>query len=181
LPISDRRGCCTSRQNSGLFRDRNYIDANGNPAELLEKRFVFVGTRLAGLNDQIYSPVHGYLPGVYKHAVATANLTDTAMNDQTIYATVPRPWVLGVLVVVTYVLIEAVKEFSGGLPRRKLIIVAAVLGAFLAWLAIIFLWDWPMSLVLTVFGYYFTSVLFVKAAGSWSPSIQTAAPEEPKP
>jgi CHASE2 domain-containing sensor protein len=149
-----------------LFRDRNYIDANGNPAELLEKRFVFVGTRLAGLNDQIYSPVHGYLPGVYKHAVATANLTDTAMKNRTSYPAVPRPWLLGVLVVITYVLIEAVKEFSGGLPRRNLIIGAAFLTAFFAWVAIICVWKWPGSLVLTVLGYYAGAVLFVRASGS---------------
>ncbi len=164
-----------------LFRDRIYIAANGNPAELLKGRFVFVGTRLAGLNDQVYSPVHGYLPGVYKHAVATAKLTDTAMKNLTSYPTAPRPWLLGALVVVTYVLIEAVKEFSGGLPRRNLVVVAAFLTALLAWGVIIYFWEWPVSLVVTVLGYYAGAVLFVRAAGSWSPSVQPAAPEDLKP
>jgi hypothetical protein len=92
-----------------LFRDRNYIAAHGNPAALLAGRFVFVGTRLAALNDQIFSPVHGYLPGVYQHALATDNLITYGAN----YPTVPRPWLLGVMVVITYAVIELVKELSG--------------------------------------------------------------------
>jgi len=39
-----------------LFRDRKYIAEHGNPADLLRDRFVFVGTELAGLNDEVFSP-----------------------------------------------------------------------------------------------------------------------------
>ncbi len=144
-----------------LFRDRNYIAANGNPAALLAGRFVFVGARLAGLNDQIFSPVHGYLPGVYKHAVATDNLISYGAN----YPTIPRPWLLGVIVVITYALIEAVKELSGGLARRRQIIGLATLVCLATWSVIIFVLQWPPSLILAVFAYYAGGVLFIEAAG----------------
>jgi CHASE2 domain-containing sensor protein len=152
-----------------LFRDRTYIAANGNPAALLAERFVFVGTRLAGLNDQIFSPVHGYLPGVYKHAVATDNLISYGAN----YPTIPRPWLLGVIVVITYALIEAVKELSGGSGRRRLIIGLVTLVCLATWVAIIFVLRWPPSLLLAVFGYYAGSVLFMEAAGPRLPRSRT--------
>ena len=102
-----------------LFRDRKYIAEHGNPADLLRGRFVFVGTELAGLNDEVFSPVHGYLPGVYKHAVAADNLL-SHLKDRTDYPTVPRPWLLGTMVVITYLVIETFKECSDGLPDYKL-------------------------------------------------------------
>jgi hypothetical protein len=143
-----------------LSRDRDYVAANGNPASLLNGRFVFVGTRLAGLNDQIYSPVHGYLPGVYKHAVATDNLISYGEN----YPTLPRSWQLGVALAITYGLIEAIKEFSSGMLRRRLIFGTSVLASLATWSALVLVLNWPPSLILAVFGYYAGSVLFIEAA-----------------
>ena len=151
-----------------LFRDRKYIAEHGNPADLLRGRFVFVGTELAGLNDEVFSPVHGYLPGVYKHAVAADNLL-SHLKDRTDYPTVPRPWLLGTMVVITYLVIETFKECSGGLPGYKLTfwrltlevpkpaVAAAAVGA-LFWLGWIYWWKWPLSLLFAVFGYYLSGV-----------------------
>jgi CHASE2 domain-containing sensor protein len=161
-----------------LFRDQNYIAQHGNPASLLDGKFVFVGTDLAGLNDAVFSPVHGYLPGVYKHAVATDNLLSymqdmaddpTVMKEVAPYPTVPRPWLLGSMVVITYFLIEAVREFTQGMARRKLILCLAALIVLATWGAFIYYWRWPWSLMLTVFGYYAGGVAILEAARFLSP------------
>jgi CHASE2 domain-containing sensor protein len=166
-----------------LFRDRNYIAQHGNPAALLAGKFVFVGTDLAGLNDVVFSPVHGYLPGVYKHAVATDNLLSymqdkaddpTAMKERAPYPTVPRPWLLGSLVVITYILIEAIREFTQGLAARPLILVLAALIVLATWSAMIYYWRWPWSLMLTVFGYYAGGVAILEAARFLSPRTKPA-------
>lgn len=41
---------------------------------VLKDRVVLIGTRLNGLGDQVMSPVHQQLPGVYLHAMALDNL-----------------------------------------------------------------------------------------------------------
>ena len=144
---------------------------------MLRSRFVFVGTELAGLNDEVFSPVHGYLPGVYKHAVAADNLL-SHLKDRTDYPTVPRPWLLGTMVVITYLVIETFKECSDGLPdckwtfrrltleARKPAVAAAAVGvlSFLSWVWWIYWWKWPMSLLFAVFGYYLSGVALVEAA-----------------
>ncbi|WDM68642.1 CHASE2 domain-containing protein [Xanthomonas cucurbitae] len=43
-------------------------------AAVLKDRVVLIGTRLNGLGDQVISPVHQQLPGVYLHAMALDNL-----------------------------------------------------------------------------------------------------------
>ncbi|MCS3809286.1 CHASE2 domain-containing protein [Xanthomonas sp. 4461] len=43
-------------------------------AAMLKDRVVLVGTRLSGLSDQVMSPVHQQIPGVYLHAMALDNL-----------------------------------------------------------------------------------------------------------
>ncbi|MCD0267894.1 CHASE2 domain-containing protein [Xanthomonas melonis] len=43
-------------------------------AVVLKDRVVLIGTRLSGLGDQVLSPVHQQLPGVYLHAMALDNL-----------------------------------------------------------------------------------------------------------
>jgi hypothetical protein len=147
-----------------LFRDKDYIATNGNPAALIAGRFVFVGARLAGLNDQILSPVHGYIPGVYKHAMALDNLVTYGEA----YPTIPRPWLLGVLVVITYGLIEAAKELSASLKKRPMVICAVVFVCVVSWGFIVFVLKWPPSLIFGVFAYYAGGVLFLEAAGSRS-------------
>jgi hypothetical protein len=160
-----------------LYRDRNYIAEYGNPADLLQGRFVFVGTELAGLNDQIFSPVHGYLPGVYKHAVATDNLLSYGAD----YPTVPRPWLLGVMVVLTYFLIGAVRELSQDVRWRRPALVLTAVVALSAWFAIIYYLKWPWSLMVTIFGYYSGGVLFVEAARYRSPESKPPALAQPEP
>jgi len=163
-----------------LFRDREYIADHGNPADLIRNRFVFVGTDLAGLNDEVFSPVHGYLPGVYKHAVATDNLL-SYVKDRGDYPTVPRPWLLGTLVVITYFVIEAVREWSPG-PKANAAIVAMFGLALLFWIFWIYWWNWSLSLLFAVFGYYATGVLIVIAAKYLSPTTmpQPRAPLDKK-
>jgi len=165
-----------------LFRDRNYIAEHHNPADLLKDRFVFVGTELAGLNDEIFSPVHGYLPGVYKHAVATDNLL-SSMKDMADYPTLPRPWSLGAMVVITYLLIEAVREFSLRMARRRLVLWLAALIVLSTWGVLIYLWKWPWSLMLTVFGYYAGGVALLAVARFVSPTAaaEPRAPLDAKP
>jgi CHASE2 domain len=189
-----------------LFRDREYIADYGNPARFLKDRFVFVGTELAGLNDEVLSPVHGYLPGVYKHAIAADNLlsymryradhpfvarpwllgTDrllSYMKDMADYPTVPRPWLLGTLVVATYLLIEFVREYSRSMARRALILGLAALIALFAWGAIIHFLQWPWSLMLTVFGYYAGGVAILAVARflSLTSEAEPHAPLDAKP
>lgn len=43
-------------------------------AAVLKDRVVLIGTRLSGLSDQVMSPVHQQIPGVYLHAMALDNL-----------------------------------------------------------------------------------------------------------
>lgn len=57
-----------------------YIDKSGSKAEklrlaaALENKVVMYGLSLEGLHDNIYSPAHGQLPGVFFHAMALDNL-----------------------------------------------------------------------------------------------------------
>jgi hypothetical protein len=147
-----------------LYRDRNYIAANGNPATIIEGRFVFVGVDLAGLNDQVFSPVHGYLPGVYKHAMATDNLISYSSR----YPTIPEPWVLGIAVVIIYSLIETAKELSRGAKGSHLIVAFLIFGFILGFTWITYCYKWPFSLIFAVFGYYLGSIFFVGAASGRS-------------
>jgi len=145
-----------------LYRDQSFIAANGNPASLVAGRFIFVGTRLAGLNDQVFSPVHGYLPGVYKHAMAADNLISYGAN----YPTIPQPWLLGVIVVVIYSLIECAKELSRHSPNANRIVVGVMSLCLIGFTTAISLWQWPLSLIFAVFTYYAGSVLFVQIASA---------------
>ncbi|MDE2599222.1 MAG: CHASE2 domain-containing protein [Rhodocyclaceae bacterium] len=47
-------------------------------------RYVFIGAAIPGINDQIVSPVHGPLPGVYAHAMALDNLLTYKDNYKTV-------------------------------------------------------------------------------------------------
>ncbi len=143
-----------------LYRDQSFIAANGDPALLLAGRFVFVGTKLAGLNDQVFSPVHGYLPGVYKHAMATDNLLTYGAD----YPTIPQPWFLGLIVVIIYSTIEAAKELSKDLPRANWVTGGVSFLCLIAFTAVIFFYRWQPSVIFAVFAYYAGSVLFLQAA-----------------
>jgi CHASE2 domain-containing sensor protein len=50
------------------------LDGDPRVGGLLRDRFVFLGTRVAGLPDWQTSPVHGQVPGVVLHAAALDNL-----------------------------------------------------------------------------------------------------------
>jgi hypothetical protein len=151
-----------------LFRDHEFIAHNGDPLGILAGRFVFVGTQLSGLNDQVYSPVHGYLPGVYKHAMAVDNLI-TYRAD---YPTIPRPWMIYPIILLIYGAIESARELTGLSSRTYWLVGATSIGCVLGFLAIVHFWHWPISLVFAVFGYYGGSLLFFKAAGQ-TPSNAT--------
>lgn len=52
---------------------------------LITDKIVFLGADFIGVNDRVFSPVHGLLPGVHNHALAFENL---ASMDGKIF----RPW-----------------------------------------------------------------------------------------
>ncbi|NJC47951.1 UNVERIFIED_ORG: putative membrane protein [Xanthomonas campestris] len=52
-------------------------------AAVLKDRVVLIGTHLSGLSDQVISPVHQKIPGVYLHAMALDNLM--SWGSQRIY------------------------------------------------------------------------------------------------
>lgn len=141
-----------------LFRDSAFIARYGNPAATLKDRFVFVGTNLAGLNDAVNSPVHGTLPGVYKHAVALDNLLTLRWP----YPTVPPRMILLALALVVVVAIEGVREVARETRARPRSL-AAVLAAIAAVvIAILLLFNWPFSIFVALFGYYVSSDLLVR-------------------
>jgi hypothetical protein len=132
-----------------LFRDAAFLASHGDPARTISNRFVLVGTHLPGLNDFVYSPWHGYLPGVYKHAMALDNLIVRGAT----YDTIPRPWVLLSLVLALYGIIEASREYTQEHRWEVWIGRGAIAMAFAVFATIVKLWHWPMSLLIAVFSY----------------------------
>ncbi len=49
-------------------------DRQAEGAEFFRDRVVFIGGNFKGINDQVWTPVNGFLPGVYFHAMAFDNL-----------------------------------------------------------------------------------------------------------
>lgn len=145
-----------------LFPDLNFINSHGDPLKLLADRVVLVGVNLVGLNDQIATPVHEYLPGVYKHAVALGELVRYGQH----YPTLPKPALLVALVAAIYLLLEGARE---GLIERQhgQMLFAGLLGTFvLGFMALVFWQRWPASLVVAVFGYYLGVIGAIFAASS---------------
>lgn len=66
--------------------------ALGADSRLFEGRRVFVGASAAEADDLLPAPVHGRLPGVYRHATAFANLVQSGPD----YLRADAPEVLGV-------------------------------------------------------------------------------------
>lgn len=145
-----------------LYPDLNFIEAHGDPLKFLAGRIVMVGVNLVGLNDQIATPVHEYLPGVYKHAVALGALIHHGQH----YPTLPRPAVLTVLVAAIYLLLEAAREWLTGGRYGPWPFVGVLAVCFVAFLALIYWLLWPASLLVAVFGYYLGVVGAIFAAGS---------------
>jgi hypothetical protein len=146
----------------GLYPDLNFIDAHGDPLKPLADRIVMVGVNLVGLNDQIATPVHEYLPGVYKHAVALGALIHYGQH----YPTLPRPAVLTVLVAVIYLLLETAREWLIGRRHGPWLFVGVLAVCFVGFLALIYWRLWPASLLVAVFGYYLGVVGAIFAAAS---------------
>ena len=99
----------------------------------------------------------------------------------------PRPWLLGAMVVITYLVIEGVREFFGGRwgwrlwrsgPKLDAAVVTVAVLAPLFWVIWIYRWKWPFSLLFAVFGYYITGVCIVAAAKFLSPktAFEPSAP-----
>ena len=116
-----------------LYPDLNFIEAHGDPLRFLAGRIVMVGVNLVGLNDQIATPVHEYLPGVYKHAVALGALIHFGQH----YPTLPQPAFLAVLVAAIYLLMEAAREVLNGRPQGHRLFIAVVAACFIGFLALI--------------------------------------------
>jgi len=145
-----------------LYPDLNFIDAHGDPLKSLAGRIVLVGVNLVGLNDQIATPVHEYLPGVYKHAVALGALIHYGQD----YPTLPRPAVLTALVAAIYLMLEAAREILIGRRHGRWLFVGVLGCCFLAFLALVCWRLWPASLVVAVFGYYLGVIGAIFAAAS---------------
>lgn len=143
-----------------LFRNSAFVVKYGNPASVLKDRFVFVGTDLAGLNDTVNSPIHGNLPGVYKHAVALENLVSTEFP----YPTIPPEYVvtlLGFTVIFIMEISRVIIETFNGRPIWRLVmlgVTSAGYGALIIYNA------WPLSLMLTM-AYYIGSVGLIELLG----------------
>jgi CHASE2 domain len=143
-----------------LYPDLNFIDAHDDPLEFLAGRIVMVGVNLVGLNDQIATPVHEYLPGVYKHAVALGALMHYGQH----YPTVPQPAVLIVLVAAIYLLLEAAREWLAGRRHGHWLLIGVLAICFIGFLTLIYWQRWPASLLVAVFGYYLGVVGAIFAA-----------------
>jgi CHASE2 domain-containing sensor protein len=167
-----------------LYPDLNFIDAHGDPLKSLAGRIVMVGVNLVGLNDQIATPVHEYLPGVYKHAVALGALIHYGQH----YPTLPQPVVLTMLVAAIYLLLETVREWLMGRRHGHWLFVGVIVCCFIGFLILIYWRLWPASLLAAVFGYYLGVVGAIFAAASARniareprPNPKPAAVEECKP
>jgi chromate transport protein ChrA len=138
-----------------LFRDLDFIEKHGDPAAALNGRFVLVGVKLAGLNDWIATPLHDHLPGVYKHAVALGALIRHGAD----YPTVPKPLTLALWAAAIYLVLETAREFLRGRRSEYVWFVATCVACATAFSLVVYLRNWPASLVVAVFGYY-ASVVF---------------------
>jgi len=156
-----------------LSRDLGFIEKHGNPATVLAGRFVMVGVNIAGLNDRITTPLHDYLPGVYKHAVALGELLHYGAH----YPTLPKPVTLGVMAALIYLLLETAREFARNPKRERIWVAAAFFASVAIFSAIVYWRHWPASLILALFGYYIGVVLalFVASKGK-SESRSHASP-----
>ena len=159
-----------------LFPDLNFINSYGNPLKFLADQIVLVGVNLVGLNDQIATPVHEYLPGVYKHAVALGELVRYGQH----YPTLPKPGFLIALVAVIYLLLEAAREGLIGRPHGQKLFVAVLGTFFLGFTALVFWQLWPASLVVAVFGYYLGVIGAIFAASS-AKNVAREQRSNPKP
>jgi hypothetical protein len=158
-----------------LYPDLSFIDAHGDPLKSLAGRTVMVGVNLVGLNDQIATPVHEYLPGVYKHAAALGALLHYGQH----YPTVPKPAVLTAVVGVIYLLLETARELLTGRRHGHWLFVAVLAACFIAFLALTYWRLWPASMLVAVFGYYLGVVgaIFVAAGARKVAREQRANPE----
>jgi hypothetical protein len=127
-----------------------YDNIDHDPTQFLKDRFVFVGAHLSGLNDTVSSPVHGDLPGVYSHAVALDNLWHFREN----YPTKPEPYVLFIIAITVFTLIELCREIVNK-SKYYLHINMSFTGLLLLLVALIVtIYHWPYSILLGIFGYY---------------------------
>ncbi|MCL1528771.1 CHASE2 domain-containing protein [Xanthomonas nasturtii] len=83
-------------------------------AAVLKDRVVLIGTHLSGLSDQVISPVHQKIPGVYLHAMALDNLM--SWGSQRIYR---DSWRDRVMEVVSMVIISFGAGAALMLTRRS--------------------------------------------------------------
>jgi CHASE2 domain-containing sensor protein len=152
-----------------LERDLGYIEAHGDPTIPLTGRFVLVGVDLPGLNDKVLTPVHDHLPGVYKHAVALGAL----IHYRAHYPTLPSPTSLGVLVVAIYLALESAREFLRGRQGQSWLFAAVFVVFGGAFALLVYLRNWPASLVVSVFGYY--AAVAVALFVAWHAKTQAKA------
>lgn len=138
----------------------------GDATQFLKGRFVFVGTRLFGLNDAVSSPVHGDLPGVYAHAVALDNLWYLKKG----YPTRPKPYILLLMAIVVYIAIELTIEFCRGFKYSGHVRIFARVIMVAGLLVVVSCNQWPYSLLLAIFGYYWGGSALIKAAQEGIPA-----------
>jgi CHASE2 domain len=142
------------------------------PASMLNKRIVFVGAELAGIEDRYPSPVHGRIPGVYAHAVALDNLFTYGRRYMTIPAPLTKWTIYGIFLLGVNIMYESdlkrrkpvhrpnrtgirrlVSSLSNFLWIRRWVLVWVILLAIIVWQM-----NWPASFLIT-------PVLYMSAAG----------------
>lgn len=80
-PVRDRCPYHNSITASQLiYFDKILKDQDGSIRKLLQDKLVIYATNFQGLGDVIESPVHGYLPGAFLHAMAIDNLMVLGKN-----------------------------------------------------------------------------------------------------
>lgn len=142
-----------------LYRDLDFINTYRiDPAATLAGRIVFVGVDLPALNDEVISPVHEKLPGVYAHAVAMQNLLAFGGRYPTVpggrtYLIVPALFYLAVQVI-THVFFDTEPRtgWIRGL-RRRLGGLALLLTTMLIFGFIVLTLRWPFSFIVTIVEY----------------------------
>jgi CHASE2 domain-containing sensor protein len=128
-----------------------------DPVNYLKNHFVFVGADLVGINDTVISPVHGSLPGVYRHAVALDNL----LFWKTQYPTKPEPMIILALALSIYLVVEVAWDLCARSPHGSAAWVGILVGlaALVAWI------DhanrWPISIWFAIFLYYFSGAIVI--------------------
>lgn len=146
-PEGRRCGPLLTLRVTDLYRGLDFITTNRvNPASYLDGRIVLIGVHLAALKDDVISPVHDRLPGVYAHGMALDNLLTYGGR----YYTVPPNRHLWFVAAIFFFCIHVVLEYFLK-DSRSWIWRATGLGLIVVIFAlvagVVLILRWPFSLI----------------------------------